>query len=177
MAFNTPAHYNAAMKPLSDNSSSAYSFQLKEIPNPNSKRIGTGSEVPWCMMRSGIEEAKGAQDTSLLQRQMESHIRPDGKGKYSLDTFGKLVGCRTKDQWEERIHYLGRDVLLPHRSAPIRREECLLPRLWWQDHRRQFLFPHYKKNLHFSPATWSDDWSKWMGESIWGRRRSEERKN
>ena len=65
MAFNTPDCYNAAIKPTLDNSVSTHSFQPKDIPDPNSKRMGTGSEVPWRISRSGIEEAKGAQETPV----------------------------------------------------------------------------------------------------------------
>ena len=89
MAFNTPTHCNATMKILLDNSSSTHSFQPKVVLDPNSKRMGTGSEVPWPMTRSGIEEANRAQNTSVLQRQTESHTRPSGGGKYSPGPFRK----------------------------------------------------------------------------------------
>ena len=81
IAFNTSAYYNVAMKTISANSSSTHSFQPKEVPDPNLKRMGIGSEVPWHVSRSGIEEAKGAQDTSMSWQQMESHTRPDGGDK------------------------------------------------------------------------------------------------
>ena len=89
MAFNTPTRCNATVKILSDNLSSTYSFQPKAVPDPNSKTMGTGSEVPWLMTRLGIEEANKAQDTSVLQRQMESHTRPSDGGKYLSETFRK----------------------------------------------------------------------------------------
>ena len=60
----------------------------------------------------------------------------------------------TKDQWEEHIHYPGRGVLLPHRSALIRSEEHLRLRFWWQDRQRQFLFLYSRKNLRLLPVTW-----------------------
>ena len=58
MAFNTLACY--PMKLVSDNSLSTYSLQPKAVLDPNSKWIGTGSEVPWRMTISRIEEANGA---------------------------------------------------------------------------------------------------------------------
>jgi len=60
MAFKTPARYNNPMELMSDNSLSTHSFQPKVVPDPNSKWIGTRSEVPWRMTRSGIEEANKA---------------------------------------------------------------------------------------------------------------------
>ena len=89
MAFNMPACYNAAMKPVSDNSLSTHSFQPKEVLDLNLKRIGMGSDVPWHISRLGMEEAKGAQETSVSRRQMESHTRLNGRGKQSLGTMGK----------------------------------------------------------------------------------------
>ena len=81
MAFNMPAYYNTTMKPVSDNSLSTYSFQPKEVPESNSKRMGTRSDVPWLISRSRMEEAKGAQDTSISWQQMESHTQLGGGGK------------------------------------------------------------------------------------------------
>ena len=52
MAFNTPAGCSNPIKPVSDNSLSTHSFQPKAVPDPNSKRMGTGSKVPWQMTRS-----------------------------------------------------------------------------------------------------------------------------
>ena len=89
MALNTPACCNATMKPLSDNSLSTHSFQPKAIPDPNLKRIGMGSEVPWWITRSGIEEANGAQDISVLRWQRASHTWLGGYGMYSPGTFKK----------------------------------------------------------------------------------------
>ena len=60
MAFNMLACCNAAMKPISYNSVSTHSLQPKEVLDPNSKRIGTGNEVPWQISRSGMVEAKEA---------------------------------------------------------------------------------------------------------------------
>ena len=68
MAFRTPARYNNPIKPVSDNSLSTHSLQPKAIPDPNSKWIGMGSEMPWRMTRSGIEKANGAQETSAQRR-------------------------------------------------------------------------------------------------------------
>ena len=56
-------------------------FQPKVVPEPNLKRMGTGSDVPWRISRSRMEEAKGAKDTSISWQQMESHTRPGGGGK------------------------------------------------------------------------------------------------
>ena len=78
MALNTPAYCNAAIKPLFDNSLSTHSFQPKAIPDPNSKKMGTGSEVPWQITRSGIEEANRAQYIFVLRWQRASHTRPSG---------------------------------------------------------------------------------------------------
>ena len=60
MTFNTLAYCNVAIKPTSDSSMSTHSFRPKDVTKPNLKRMGMGSEVPWRMSRSRIEEAKGA---------------------------------------------------------------------------------------------------------------------
>ena len=80
MAFKTLACCNNPMKPVSKSSLSTQSLQPKAVPNPNSKWIGTGSEVPWQMTRSGIEEANRAQEMSVFHWQRASHTRPDGGG-------------------------------------------------------------------------------------------------
>ena len=76
MAFNMPAYCNVTMKPTPDNSSSAHSFQPKEVTDLNLKRMGMGREFSWRISRSGIEEAKRAQETFVSRWQMESHTRP-----------------------------------------------------------------------------------------------------
>lgn len=73
MAINTLAYCSVAIKSTLDNSMSTHSFQFNDISNPNLKRMGTDSEVPWRMSRLGIEEAKGAQETSKSRRQKKSH--------------------------------------------------------------------------------------------------------
>ena len=52
MAFNTPVGCSNPIKPVSDSSLSTHSFQPRAVPDPNSKRMGTGSKVPWQMTRS-----------------------------------------------------------------------------------------------------------------------------
>ena len=81
MAFNMPDYCSAAMKPVLENSLSTYSFQPKEVSDPNSKRMGTGSEVPWRISISGIEEAKGVTTAS-------SHLAPSENG-HGYCTTGK----------------------------------------------------------------------------------------
>ena len=46
MAFNTPAHYNVPMKPVSESSLSTHSFKPSDVPDLNSKRMGMGSTSP-----------------------------------------------------------------------------------------------------------------------------------
>jgi len=66
MAFNTPTFCSTAIKLTLDNSVSTHSFQPYNVLDPNSMRMGTGSEVFWRISSSGIEEAIGAQETSEL---------------------------------------------------------------------------------------------------------------
>ena len=60
---------------------STHYFQPNEVPNPNSKRMGMGNAVPRQMLRLGIEEAKGAQETLESRQPRESHTWPGGGGE------------------------------------------------------------------------------------------------
>ena len=52
--------------------------------------MSTGSEVPWQITISGIEEANRAQDVFILWRQRVSHTLPGGGGVYSQGNFWKM---------------------------------------------------------------------------------------
>ena len=97
MAFRTLTHCSNPMKLASDNSLSTHSLQPKAVPDPNSKWMGMGSEMPWRMARSRIEEANRAQETSGFRRQGRATRDLAAATRSHQELLGSEGGLRTMD--------------------------------------------------------------------------------
>ena len=153
MAFKTPARCNNPIKPVSDNSLSTHSLQPKAIPNPNSKWIGIGSEMPWRMTRLRTEEPTGPKKHRGFADKGQATHGPTATATHNYqESLENEDGRHTMDRLEGRIHCWGRAVLFPYRSVPTQNTQPpRLHQVQWEDWKWP-LSLYGGKSLGFSPA-------------------------